>query len=341
MIAMLQPSDNTPAPAGSNPSDTQPLAPVKKARRWRATLLTILGVIVLLGLAALGGYGSGVGERQAAAASTISKQLMEQYQFALVDEQFGRYSVAQQRLEFIIQNSPSFPGAQAELAKVLVLSAMPTPSPTPLPTPTADKRGEQAQFLTAQQLITAGDWVNALSNLDQLRKADPQFNAPQVDGMYYFALRNYGVDLIQKQGNLEGGIYQLTLAERFAPLDGSANGLREGARGYLQAASYFGIDWSRSVAAFAQVAGGWPALWDGSMTANARYQVSLMRYGDQLFGQGHACDAVTQYQLAEGIAELDTLAARNANQANQECYPPTEVPATSDIPTPETPPPTP
>ncbi len=48
--------------------------------------------------------------------------------------------------------------------------------------------------------------------------------------MYYFALRNYGHDLITKQGNLEGGIYYLTLAERFGPLDNTAIGLREGAR---------------------------------------------------------------------------------------------------------------
>ena len=52
-----------------------------------------------------------------------------------------------------------------------------------------------------------------------MRKYDPNYNTSLVDGMYYFALRNYGYDLITKQGNLEGGIYQLTLAERFGPLD--------------------------------------------------------------------------------------------------------------------------
>ena len=89
-----------------------------------------------------------------------------------------------------------------------------------------------------------------------MRKEAPDFNASQVDGMYYFALRNYGVDLIQKQGDLEGGIYQLTLAERFAPLDKTADGLREGARAYIQAASYFGVNWGRAVELFRNVAGG-------------------------------------------------------------------------------------
>lgn len=216
--------------------------------------------------------------------------------------------------------------------KVLVQMTIPTPTPTPAPTATPDLRGEQSLFATAQQLVAAGDWPNALTELDQLRKEDPKFNTSQVDGLYYFALRNYGVDLIQKQGNLEGGIYQLTLAERFAPLDNTASALREGARAYLQASSFFGVDWRQSTQLFAQVASGWPAMWDGTMSANQRYQISLMRYGDDLFRQGNACDAVQQYQAAQALGNLDDTAAKGFNQAFQQCYPPTEVPVATDTP---------
>lgn len=308
--------------------DTQPIKPVKKAPRWRSILISILGVIILLFLGGLGGYGSGLIVRKDTASQLISSQLTEQYQYALVDEQFGRYDTAKQRLEFIIQNNPSFPGVQDELAKVLVQMTIPTVTPTPPPTSTPDLRGEQSLFATAQQLIAAGDWANALSELDQLRKQDPNYNTSQVDGMYYFALRNYGVNLIQQQGNLEGGIYELTLAERFAPLDRDANGLREGARAYIQAASFFGIDWHLSATYWAQVASGWPSLWDGTMTAGQRYQISLMRYGDELVKQGQYCDAYQQYQDAQSIGNLDAAAAKGANQAFQECYPPTAVPPT-------------
>src|SRR5574341_527702 len=148
--------------------DTQPLKPVKKTPRWRSILISVLGVIVLLGLGGLGGYGSGIGERKAAQSKAINQQLMEQFQYALVDEQFGRYEAAQERLQFIIENDPGFPGAQAELAKVLVMLSIPTATPTPIPTPTADLRGAQALFATAQQLVAAGDWINALAALDQL-----------------------------------------------------------------------------------------------------------------------------------------------------------------------------
>ncbi len=316
--------------------DTQPLKPVKKAPRWRSVLLSVLGVILLLLLGGLGGYGSGIGARQAAKSQIISQQLTEQFQFALVDENFGRYEEAKQRLEFIIQNDPSFPGAQNELAKVLVQMTIPTPTPTPTLTPTPDVRGEQALFASAQQLIAAGDWPNALTTLDQLRKNDPNFNTSQVDGMYYFALRNYGVYLIQ-YSNLEGGIYELTLAERFAPLDNTAGGLREGARAYIQASSYFGVDWPRAAQNFAQVANGWPALNDGTMSATQRYHISLMRYGDVLWRSGDACGAYDKYSAAQSISDLDEEAAKNANQAHEQCYPATEVPteAATEAPTAE------
>ncbi len=307
---------------------TQPLKPVKKAPRWRSIVISVAGVLVLVALGLAGGYWSGIGVRDTTEAGIVNKQLTEQFQYALVDEQFGRYDAARQRLEYIIQHNPSFPGAQAELTNILVKSTIPTDTPTPTITPTPGLRGEQAMFATAQQLIAAGDWGNAISQLDQLRKENPRYKTVQVDGMYYFALRNYGMSLIQQQGNLEGGIYELTLAERFGMLDNTASSVRDGARAYLQASSFFGVDWRRSAGYFADVASGWPSLWDGTMTASQRYFQSLMRYGDELWAQGDACGATEQYQTAATLGNLDATASKNANQAYQECYPPTEVPPT-------------
>ncbi len=314
--------------------NTQPLKPVKKTPRWRSILISLGGVIVLLALAGVGGFQIGIQERLAAKSTVISSQLSDQFARALVDEQAGRYDDAKSRLEFIIQNDPSFPGAQVEYTKVLVISKIPTATPTPTLTPTPDLRGEQTLFTTAQQLIAKGDWPNALAELDQLRKEDPTFNASQVDGMYYFTLRNYGVDLIIKQGNLEGGIYQLDLAERFGPLDRDANQYREGAQAYVQAASYWQVNWGQAANLFQQVASGWPSLWDGSMTASQRYQFALMRYGDVLFSNSNFCDAYQQYKAAESLGNLDQQATKYSNQAYQQCYPPTEVPPTSAPPAP-------
>ncbi len=104
---------------------------------------------------------------------------------------------------------------------------------------------------------------------------------------------------------------------------------------YLQAAAFFGVDWKQATALFQQVAGGWPALSDGTMNATQRYHESLMRYGDQLWHSGDACEAYAQYQTAMGLGNLDDQASKNANQAFQQCYPPTEVP--TEVPTLEAP----
>jgi hypothetical protein len=314
--------------------NTQPLKPVKKAPRWRSILIGVLGVIVLLALAGFGGYESAIGTRVQAKTQLVNQQLMDQFQRALVDEQFKHYDDAKQRLNFIIQNDPSFPGAQTEMTKLLIIMSIPTATLTPTLTPTPDVRGQQAMITTAQQLIAASSWANALTELDQLRKKDPSFNASQVDGMYYYALRNYGVDLITKQGNLEGGVYELDLASRFAPLDHDAKSLYDGAELYIDAASFWQVDWATAANELAQVDTAYPAMWDGTMSAAQRYQIAAERYGDQLFAQGKSCDAVKQYQAAQAIGNLDQTASKGFNQAYQKCYPATATPAAPAMPTP-------
>ena len=269
---MIQPNNNS--------GSTQPNKPVEKPaakpKRGLRFLLNAFILIALLTLGIFGGYQSAISNRKNAESSTLMEQLGEQFQYALVDIQFERYEIARQRLEFIIEKDPSFPGAQEQLTGVLVqinlqenyVSPTAAPSPT-LATPTPDFSGAEEAFAHAQQLITAQDWPGALGALDSLRQLDPDYNTSQVDGMYYFALRNNGYDLITK-GNLEGGIYYITLAERFGILDNITNGLREGARVYLIGASFWEVNWEQAVFYFTQ-ARNWGNLWDGTQTANDRF----------------------------------------------------------------------
>lgn len=310
--------------------DTQPIKPIKKPSRWKSILISILGFLLLIGLGGYGGYSSGIGIRKAEENTAITKQLMEQYTFALRDIQLGNYETATQRLRFIIEKNPSFPGAREKLTEVMVLSVIPTATLMPTLTSTPDFSGAESAYQRAQQLINAQDWVNALSALDIIRKLDPTYKTAQVDGMYYFALRNYGHHLITQQGNLEGGIYQLTLAERFGPLDNTSIQLREGARMYITGASFWELDWKQAYAYFSQVGTGWPGMWDGTMTGTQRLQISAMRYGDDLFAQQDYCAAYDQYQTAASVGNLDDQASRNMNEAFLQCYPPTEIPPTPE-----------
>jgi tetratricopeptide (TPR) repeat protein len=304
-----------------NLGNTQPNITVSKPWRGRAFLFSALGLVIILVLAIFAGYSSGISIRKSNEAANISQQLGVQFQYALVDIEFGRYENAKERLDFILTHDPSFPGVQEKLTQVLVLMNRPTPTITASLTSTPDFTGAEQAFTQAQQLIAAQDWPGALGTLDQIRKLDPTYKTGQVDGMYYFALRNYGYDLITKQGNLEGGIYHFTLAERFGTLDRDSNGLRQGARFYLIGASFWELDWQQALAYFTQVAG--YGLWDGTMTVSERLHFAYMRYGDQLVEQGQYCDAVTNYDNAQAIAALDATAQEGYNRAFHECFPPT------------------
>jgi hypothetical protein len=325
---MSEQPENTQPLQPIKEDDTQPIKPIKKKSRWLSILIGILGFILLIGLGGFSGYQSGIGDRKAVEKDTLSKQLSEQYSFALVDLQFKRYDAATQRLEYIISKDPNYPGVQEKLTEVLVLSSIPTPTPAPTSTSTPDFSGAESAYQRAQQLIQAQDWSNALAALDIIRKLDPTYKTAQVDGMYYFALRNQGYALITKQGNLEGGIYYLTLAERFGPLDNTSVQLREGAHLYITGASFWELDWKQAYTYFSQVDG---AMWDGTMTGLQRQQYAAMRYGDDLFAQQDFCKADAQYQTASGIGNLDNEAAKNANQAHQQCYPATEVPTAAPV----------
>lgn len=315
----------TTEPTLESTQPSQP-APQKKFRfNWRKLLLGILGLIMLISLGGLGGYYQAIGDRTSAEATVVSRQLTEQFALALVDIQSGNYGAAQSRLNFIIQNNPSFPGASEKLAEVMVLAAIPTPTVTPTLTPTPDFSGVEEIFQRAQQYVNIQDWPNAIANLDTLRRKDTTYRTAEVDGMYYFSLRNYGYDLITKQGNLEGGIYQLTLAERFGPLDNVASGLREGARMYILAASFWDLDWKNCVFYFQQLYAGWPSMWDGTMVASERYRIASINYGDELFGREEYCAAVEQYKNAQTLGLLDADTEKRANQAWQKCYPATPV----------------
>jgi|SRR6185436_11378265 len=308
-----------------NSDGTQPNKTLTRTSHGRAFVFYALILFVILALTTLAGYQSGLSVRKQNQSAAIVKQLTEQFQFADEDLKAGRYEIAQQRLEFIISNDPSFPGAQEKLTQVLVLRNVPTPTITPSLTPTPDFTGAEQAFARAQQLIAAQDWPGALGALDEMRKLDPSYQQSQVDGMYYFAFRNYGYNLIIQQGNLEGGIYQLTLAERFGPLDRDTNGLREGARVYIIGASFWELNWEQAVFYFDQ-ARNWGNLWDGTMTSSERYWFASMRYADQLFAAGKLCEeneALVYYQNAQSIAALDKTAQKNFDEAFAACHPPT------------------
>ncbi len=269
---------------------------------WYCALVTL----IVIGL--LGGYGSGMGKRYAAQNTVVTGQLDEQFQLGTQALKTGNYELARQYFEFIIRTDSNFPGIQAAYTDLLLrMQVSPTPvfSPTPLVSPTPDLRGAQEIYTTALQLLNSSDWNGAITNLDSLRKVSPTYRTAEVDGMYFIALRQRGVGKIItacQNVNLEGGIYDLTLAEHFVGsgnLDSVAESLRTYARLYIIAASFWDQDWLQAQNFFAQVMTGYPNMSDSScLSATSRWVQATIKVADHLAAAGDTCAAATQYASA-------------------------------------------
>jgi len=313
---------------------------IKNKRKGLWILGGIIFVILTMSLGAFIGYSTGIQNRLKNQNSQVAITATTQFQLGLEDLNAGRYEMARKRFEYVIQIDPTFPNATEMLSEAMLKLAMiETPTvfvePTITVTPTPDLRGVEELYNQAQMFLRNGDWNGAIVTIEALRKEDLSYRAVEVDGIYYIALRHRGVDKILQEGNLEGGIYDLTLVERFGPLDKEADGFRNWARLYLTGTSFWEIDWPQVVYYFGQVASALPNLMDGGhWTASERYRVSLIKYGDQLIAEGNYCGGRDQYQLALSFSQ-DANLVPTATAAQLLCAPPTSTPVPS-TPTPET-----
>jgi hypothetical protein len=332
-------------------TDTQPTKTRKTMRKfpfWASALI----VVLLLALGAFGGYNSALGSRRGAEATQNAQQVTEQFILGVQALDAGQYQVAKAHLKFVLDHDPNFPGAMEKWTALLLLTNL-TPTVPPEPTmtlsPTPDLRGVEELFARAQEFVNARDWDNALQTLDSLRRADATYRVAEVDGMYFVSLYNRGVSkIVLEDGetcsdiNLEGGIYDLTLAERFGILDSYASNLRELARLYGIGASYWGIDWAQAQYYFWQLYTAQSYVMDSScQTATQRFRVATLEYAAELTGKGDYCGAQEQYTLAFTIPGQDDPGIYStATKVAEQCFgepKPTRTPASTSTPGGETP----
>jgi tetratricopeptide (TPR) repeat protein len=328
------------------PAET-PATPRRKSK-W--VLWAFIGVLLLVLIAAgsaYAGYNSAVDQRSHFQDTQVAGEAANQYILAQQDIAIGNYDRARQRLEYIIKIDPNYPNASEQLAFVLTqqrITATPTLAPTPTLTPTPDYRGREELFAQAQNSLIGHDWTTTIDTLLLLRKNYPDYMAVQVDDMLFVALRNRGIDKISQQHDLEGGNYDLTLAERFGPLDAEANNWREWADIYIRGASFWDVDWGQAVYYFSQIADAVPNLSDSSgWTASNRYRDALLGYGDWYAAQGKWCEAQAQYDAYMSLL-ADPQVEPTAVYASDKCQQASAVPPTPAVETPtpggETPTPT-
>jgi tetratricopeptide (TPR) repeat protein len=318
----------------------EPPPPTARPRAWLwLFLLALLLLLAIASISAYSGYRAGIEQRTSFESTQIAQEAQRQFELGVQDMEAGRYETARQRFEYVIQLDPAYPGVTDRLAEVLLelnTTATPTPVPTPTLTPTPDLRNAEELFSQAQVLLAEKNWDAAIETLLKLRKDEPTYQAVKVDSMLYVALRNRGVDKILNQADLEGGTYDLALAERFGPLDVEASNYRTWADLYLTGASFWMLDWAQASYYFSQLVLVAPNLRDNSnMTATERFRIATLNYADALAKSGEWCLAMEQYQalLALGADQsIESSLARVTSKCMGETTPeeqPTSAPPTS------------
>lgn len=314
---------------------------------WAVILLGLLLVAAAGGIAGYSGYQSELKAEETKKHEFLITEMTKQFELARQDHEAGNLEMARKRYEYIILQESNFPGAADGLARVMIdLNVLLTPVPQATPTivieETPDTRGEQEIFDSITAAMTASDWDLAIQNIERLRNKSVTFRAVDVDGIYYLALRNRGIKRITS-GNLEEGIYDLTISSRFAPLDMEAKQYREWARQYIQASAFWGVNWQTVIGNLTGVAASLPYMVDSTgMTASDRLYQAYFEYGKQLQAQGFNCAAKEPLQTALNIRQRDDVSAL-MKQVSDICEvqpdtTPTEVPTPEPTPDPNAPP---
>lgn len=338
----MAPSDVSGLSSGDTqpvPSSTQPTPAAPRRLRWLRWLVLVLLLALVAG--SVSGYLAGSGQRRAARQQAFSAQAKEQFDLGLQDMKAQRYELARQRFEYVIQIDPGYPGVIDQMAAVLVALHAPTSTPISLATPTPNNAPVEELLTEAKAAIDSGDWTTAIDTLVALRAKDASYKAVEVDGLMYAALRNRGVQRISKDGALAEGLYDLSRAERFAPLDRDADNWRNWAELYLTADSFMGLNWAEATRLFAQVFAVSPYLRND---AYYKYSFSAQSYGDQLMAAGDPCGAMDPYGqslTAMPNATLEPTATFAADACAKATAPKPRPPAATDTPIPGEPTPTP
>lgn len=292
----------------------------------------LLGILLMIGLAVAGGflgYNAAISARKAEYTRRSMMAAAEQYQMAIADIEQGKYQNAKTRLDYVIEIDPEYPGAMQTYQQV-ILAIFPTASPTPMmtatpaPTATTDTRGEEEMFQAIQQAIYAQNWEYAINMITTLRDRNIDYRGLEVDGLYYIALRNYGIQQINA-GYLENGVYNITRAETLGPIDNQANSMRDAARSYLAGAGFWEINWTKALEYYSNAAQVMPNLMDQAtrLTANQRFAEASFHVGDEYVAREDYCGAIPFYEQGMPIAGTESM-QMTATAVYLVCYPPQE-----------------
>jgi tetratricopeptide (TPR) repeat protein len=278
-------------------------------------------VLAALTIAGAGGWFAGERDRAQTATASAVAQVGTQYALSQGDLQSGNYSMAAQRLNWIMTVQPDFPGAADALAQVqAALNQTEPPEPT-----ISSSTGQSADklFEEAQGYYDAQQWANAITRLRDAQAADPSYRADEVKAMLYNALVTLGLQYLRDErgDRLEEGVALLDEAEKIKPLDDQTGGERNLARLYQTGRTYDGLNWQIAINNYEAIY----AIAPNYRDVKVRLRTAYNKFADQLVFLGGHCDAADLYALSLAIKREEDIVAKY-NTAAAECANPTPTP---------------
>lgn len=306
--------------------------------------LILLAVLIgLYTLIAYLGWQSGQTLRADRAQAERAAALETQILRAREEIEAGNYRLALRRLEWVLENDPSYPEAsalqeQAQQALDAASAATPTlpatvaatattPPGDPVTTPGAD--APVAEFRALEALVAEEEWEEAITAITRFQAEYPEYERRETDRVLFEAYIGRGVELLYGE-RVELGIYYLDQAEMIGDLPQEALDQRQWAELYLNGMAYYGVGWGVSIANFRELCLAAPFY----QNSCDKLYTGLVAYADQYAARQDWCPAESFYAEAYRLESGNTLADKLA-QAREGCEnatPTATAPTTGTVP---------
>jgi len=313
------------------------------ARRPRA--LRLIGIALIVAALFLGFYTtvaivalqSGRTLRTEQLRQERAAELANQLSRAIEDIDKGNFSLAERRLEWILEQDSDYPEARTLLesteAALIETNNPPTrvsgeATATPDATATAvggSNHGEDedaaGELRGVERLVEQEAWEEAITALISLQHDYPNFERQQTDELLYEAYVAQGVDLLYGD-QVELGLYYLDQAQRLGDLPQDVRDQQQWAELYLAGMGYFGVSWDVSLFYFRDLCLAAPFFHDSCQ----KLYEALVAYGDQYAVQQDWCPAESLYNEAYRLDDPDSL-LQKLRRAREGCDAATPTPA--------------
>lgn len=280
---------------------------------WLALIILISLAVALLTPTLLAIYFGGQ-ERS----DYLHGRAVEHYKQALAYEAEDYTELAIAELQIALKFDPGYQDAADQL-KTLQNGSAASGTPVPNSASVADQL-----FKGAQSAIAKQQWSDAIDYLEEIRRANPEYQPAQIQTLLIQAYQNGGNQAVAA-GQIDQALARFNAVLAIDPSNAEAKSLRDRAQLYINATRVMGTDWQSAVLDLNQLYQIDPNFYD----VKPQLLNALVQYGDVASRQGAWCVASKEYDQAArlgGGTDVATKLAQASASCRQAVLAPTSTP---------------